>query len=86
MTKNCEKNLLLETSLYFMIKNYKGRPSYKKSIQPIKRTHPALQNMKIPNIFHFFVLSFFPSWLRIRIGILIVDPGPDPGTDPDPQL
>jgi hypothetical protein len=33
---------------------------------PLKREHPALQNMKFINFF-YFCGSFLPSWIRIRI-------------------
>jgi hypothetical protein len=51
---------------------HKGRPSYRRSLQPSKREHPALRNMKFLPFLNFF-LSFLPSWVWIH-----AVPDPDP--------
>ncbi len=56
-------------AIYLSLGLFKGRPSYKGSLQPSKREHQALQKMKCIN---FFCGSFLPSWIRIA------NPNPDP--------
>jgi hypothetical protein len=60
------KNLQMK---FFSI--YKSMPPLRKSKlqkQPLalKKEHPALQNMKLFNLFYFCGL-FLPSWIQIRI-------------------
>ncbi len=67
MTQNQEKIsrwkkysiFLSKTTIYLSIGLYKGRSSYRRSLQPLKEeNHPALQNMKL--IFSIFVGHFWP--------------------------
>ncbi len=53
-------------AIYLSLGLHKGRPSYRKSLQPSKKEHPALQNMKILYFF-YFCGTFLPSWIRIWI-------------------
>jgi hypothetical protein len=48
---------------------HKGHTSYRRSLQPSKREHPALQNMKI----HYF-------FLYLWVISALLDPDPDPAT------
>jgi hypothetical protein len=64
------KNFTVEKFLFF-VKNCKmqylfrglreGHPSFRKSLQPSKREHPALQN-------YYFLLFyiFLPTWIRVK--------------------
>jgi hypothetical protein len=40
---------------------HEGRPSFRKSLQPSKKEHPALQN----NYFFTFYI-FLPTWIRVK--------------------
>ncbi len=75
IAKNWEKiynqNLQSRTTIYLSIGLYKVCRSYRRSLQPSKREHPALQNMKFLK-FYYFCWSF-PYWIRIRIRILWSD-------------
>jgi hypothetical protein len=55
--------ILSKIEIYLSLSLHKGRPCYRKSLQPQKREHPALQ---ISNFFSIFV------------GHLFVLLGPDP--------
>ncbi len=67
-----------KTTIYLFLGLQKERPSYRQSLQPSKREHPALQNRKFLNFFYKFCGSFLPSWVQIRIRL----PNPDQDTDP----
>ncbi len=85
MTKNWKKFTATKNYILFRSKStiylsqglQKGRPSFRRSLQPSKENS---QNFKTWNflIFFYFYGSFFPSWIRIGI--------PDPLTwlYPDP--
>ncbi len=62
MTKNIKKLHHKNFFFIFFRKNYNLL-----ILQPFKREHPALQNMKFPNFFIFFG-PFLPSWIRIQSG------------------
>jgi hypothetical protein len=47
-----------KTVIYLFLGLHKGRLSYRRSIQPSKREHPALQKMKFMNFFLFFWVFF----------------------------
>jgi hypothetical protein len=59
MTKNWKKFRAGKKFDIFLIKNLNlhilglhiGSPSYRRSLQSLKREHPALQNMKVLNFF-----------------------------------
>ncbi len=61
-----QKNLILKIVVYLSQGLHKGRPSYKRSLQPSKEN---IQHLKTWNIFTFFYFwrSSLPSWIRIRI-------------------
>jgi hypothetical protein len=63
-----EKKIWIKTTIFLSLGLYKGRPSYRRSLQPskVKIEHPALQNM----IF-FFVGQFCTPGFGIRIWIWI---------------
>ncbi len=50
-------------AIYLSIGLLKGRPSYRRNLNPSKRTSSTFQNLK----FLHFCESFLPSWIRIRI-------------------
>jgi hypothetical protein len=51
---------------YLPLSLRKERPSYRRSLQPSKRGHPALPNIKFLNFF-LILWAFLPFWIRIRI-------------------
>ncbi len=68
--KKQQKNLQLNKIYSFYYKKIAiylslGRSSYRRSLQALKREHPA-QNMNFVTFF-YFCRSFLPSWIRIRI-------------------
>ncbi len=65
LTKNL-KNLQLKKTIFFYLSLglHKGRPSYRRSIQPSKEN---IQHFKTWNFFTFFYLSGSGSGFRIRI-------------------
>jgi hypothetical protein len=70
--------LKTKIAVYLSLCIHKGRPSYRRSLQPSKRReHPALQNMKF--------LNFFLFWWAI-FALLCPDPDACPLTllNPDP--
>jgi hypothetical protein len=58
---------------------HKGRPSYRRSLQPSKENIQHFKAWKFWTFF-YFCGSFLPSWIRIRIRNLNADPDPDPAT------
>ncbi len=58
-------------AIYLSLGLLKGRPRYRRSLEPSK---DHIQHFKTWNLLTFFYFcgSFLPSWIRIRI------PGPDP--------
>jgi hypothetical protein len=57
-------------TIYLSLGLYKGRSSYRRSLQPLKEeTHPALQNMKLVNFFLF-----------LRAMFALLDPDPESGS------
>jgi hypothetical protein len=67
MTKICKKFtdgkklifLKSKTAIYLSLGHHKERPSkLQKKPSALKREHPALQNMKFLNFFHFFGVIF----------------------------
>jgi hypothetical protein len=66
------KNTAEKFIIYLSLGLYKGRPSYRRTLQPSKEN---IQPFQVPDMkfLHFF-LSFRPSLIRIRI----------PNADPDP--
>ncbi len=74
MTKNWKKLLLKKkinffgskTTIYLSLGLHKGRPSYRRSLQPSKENIQYLKTWKFWTFF-YFCESFLPSWIRIRI-------------------
>jgi hypothetical protein len=75
MTKNY-KNLQLEIfylfilfkfAIYLSLGFHKGGTIYRRSLQPPKREHPALQNMKILYFFPLLRIHDILVWIRIWI-------------------
>jgi hypothetical protein len=63
-----------KTTIYLYLVSIKDFQATEEA-SALKREHPAAQNMKFLNFFHFCG-SFLPSWIWIRIRI------PNPDTDP----
>ncbi len=87
-----EKNLLLEIlflfsrskiAIYLSLGLHKGRPSYRRSLQPSKENIQHFKRWKFCPFFNFFG-SFLPSWIRIRIRNLYADPDPAAQINADP--
>jgi hypothetical protein len=77
-----EKNFFDKKLQFLSLGLYKGRLSYRRSLQPSKEN---IQRFKTWNFFTFFYFcgSFLPSWIRIWIQQLTLirinaDPDPDP--------
>ena len=66
-------------AIYLFLGLHKGRPSYRRSLQPSKENIQYLKTWKFWTFFNFCG-SFLPSWIRIRIRNLNADPDPDPAT------
>jgi hypothetical protein len=64
-TKNGKILQRLKNS-YFYKKCYLFIPRLQEEPSPLKKEHPALQNMKFIHIFHLFLGSLLPSWIRIH--------------------
>ncbi len=77
-----------KTTIYLSLGLHKGRPSNRRSLQPLKENIQHFKTWKFCTFF-YFCASFLPSWIRIRISNLNADPDPDPATqinaDPDPK-
>ncbi len=67
-------------AIYSSLGLHKGRPSYRRSLQPSTEN---IQHFKKGNFINFFLL--LPSWIRSRIRIAIPDPDTDPGTPLNPN-
>ncbi len=86
ITKSCQKswkNLsFVDQKLHLLI--HKGRPSYRRNLQPSTENIEHLKKWNILTFFFYLCGSFLPSWIRIWIRIANQDP--DPGTllNPDP--
>ncbi len=83
MTKNWKKfttrifNLFLKLAINLSLGLPKGRPSYRRSLQPTKKEHPALQNMKFLYFF-LFCWSYLHSWIRIhQLKLMRIHADPD---------
>ncbi len=72
---NIDKKLLLKktlnlfvskTTIYLFLGIHKGRPSYRRSLQPSKENIQYLKTWKFWTFF-YFCGSFLPSWIRVRI-------------------
>ncbi len=102
MTKNWKKftaeNFLYiffgsKNAIYLSLDLHKGRPSYRRSLQPSKENNQPLQNMKYLNFLYF--CGSQPSCIQIRIhwpDSIRIQSGfnPDPiqiqsGSNPDPE-
>ncbi len=59
-------------AIYLSQVHHKGRPSYRRSLQPSKEN---IQHFKTWRVFNFYG-TFFPSWIHIWIHILNADPDP----------
>ena len=66
-----------QTTIYLSLGLHKGRPSYRRSLQPSKKNIQDFKTWKFCTFF-YFCGQFFPSWSRIRN--LNADPDPDPAT------
>jgi hypothetical protein len=66
-----------KTTIYLSLGLHKGRPSYRRSLQPSKKNIQHFKTWKFCTFF-YFCGSFSPSWIRIRIRNLNADPDPDP--------
>ncbi len=87
-----DKKLLLKKKLNFFgsktticlsLGLHKGRPSYRRSLQPSKENIQYWKTWKFW-IFFSFCGSFLPSWIRIRIHNLNADPDPATQINADP--
>ncbi len=70
--KKIQLFFISKIAIYLSLGLHKGRPSYKRSLQPSRKN---IQHLKRWNFLIFFLLfcgSFLPSWIWIRI------PNPDP--------
>ncbi len=67
-------------AIYLSLGRHKGYPSYRRSLQPPKSKHPALQNMKVFLTFFYFCGSFLPSGYGYGSTDLI-----ESGSNPDPK-
>ncbi len=74
-----------KTTIYLSQGLHKGRPSYRRSLQPSKQNIQYLKTWKFWTFFNFCG-SFLPSWIRIRIRNLNADPDPDPATQINADL
>ncbi len=88
-----EKKLQLEIQLsfswskiaiYLSLGLHKGRPSYRRSLQPSKENIQHFKTWKLC-IFFYFYGSFLPSWIRIRNLNADPDPATQINADPDPK-
>jgi hypothetical protein len=83
---------------YWSLGLHKGRPSYRRSLQPSKENIQHFKIWKFCTFFYFFVGHFCPPgsgsgsaiWMRIRIRIqqlklMRIHVAPDPDMDPDPK-
>jgi hypothetical protein len=61
MTKNLKILTAEKIAIYLSLGFREGRPSYRRSLQPSKKEHPALQNMKFFNFYLFLCVYDFCS-------------------------
>ncbi len=78
MTKNWRKEnsrncflffFWLKIAVYLSLGLHKGRPSYRRSLQPSKENIQHCKRWNLLTVF-YFPGQFLPSWIRIRIGNL----------------
>jgi hypothetical protein len=77
----------LEQKLLFFLSLglHKGRPSYRRSLQPSKENIQYLKPWKFWTFKFYFCVSFLPSWIRIRNLNADPDPTTQINADPDPK-
>jgi hypothetical protein len=95
MTKYKNKKLQLKIFVLFFMKFsfpfglHKERPSYslQEKPSPLKREHPARQNVKFLNFSFCFRGPSLLSWIRIRFPNAVPDHqwDPEPNADPETQ-